>query len=235
VKSVYDLSWKEDSFRAKRELFFRSRREKLGIIRESTDRMVQARAYSSLSSVYYSIAGTALSRLKEIIRHRHIGSAFLYPVSWALLGCWCYYRMLPLSNRVLETCRGYGQMSADMCDVRQSILRKRGRFSEALVCINWGLQKHGSKPHTLGLLLIGKADIYSRKGEKAGAYFSVKEACNRAIDAEKDDPNQAIRIYRNVAAILDLIKMDPELSRLCRQKTAELAEATGAKDQLLKM
>ena len=233
---IYDLSWGETSFLAKLQLFFKSRKQEREKMR-SNDRQVQAGGYSALSSTYYSIVGTAFSQFKAALRPKPLAPMRIatWCLTWLPLAAWCYWRMLPLSNRVIELI-SYDGMSADQCDVRQSVLRHRGQYDEAKKCINAALAKNPKKAHTRGLLRVGLAEIYRHEGDWRNAKTEVRAALVEAVEAEKQDPRQAARIYRHCADITDFVEQgDPIPGSKLRHKAYVLAQATGARDQLLKL
>lgn len=244
---LYNLSWGETSFIAKIKLFLKSNQNEKQKVR-SGDRRAQAEAYSSLSSTYYSIAGTGFARLKAALRPKWLMMIWLAPLqvllwcfTWLPLAGWCYLRMLPLSNRMVELI-GYEGMSADQCDVRQSILRRRGRYKEAEKCIRVALRKNPEEAHTRGLLHVGLAEVYLRVGREYYLENIAREvslALSEAEVAERNNPQQASRIYRQCADILDgrLGEEDDSIPSgdQLRLKAKELARATGAQDQLLKL
>ena len=148
---------------------------------------------------------------------------------------YCYWRMLPLSNRIVELI-GYNDMSAEQCDVRQSVLRRRDQYDEAKKCIRAALAKNPEKTHTRGLLRVGLAEIYRHEGDWRNAEAEVRTALTEAAEAEKQDPRQAARIYKHCADITDFVEQgDPLPGSQLRRKAQELAQATGARDQLLKL
>lgn len=236
MKSIYDLSWGGTSFLAKLELFFKSRKQENKKIC-SADAWAQAGGCSALSSTYYSIVGTAFSQLKVAL-----GSKLLAPVKvvvwcfmWLPLAAYCYWRMLPLSNRVVELI-GYDGMSADQCDVRQSVLRRRGQHDEAKKCIQAALVKNPEKAHTRGLLHVGLAEICWRDGDRQSARNEVRAAIAEATEAERQDPRQAARIYRHCADLFGLVGGNDCYPTVeLRRKAHELAQMVGAHDQLLKL
>lgn len=235
MASIYQLSWARTSFVAKLILFFRAnftQRKKI----KSDDFFTKAAGYSALSSTYYSIAGTASAQWKAIQKP---GWGFIWApfflVTWMPLGGWCWWRMLYLSDRV-EGLIGYDGMTATQCDIRQSILRARGRFYEARVCIEFGLRKEFYDMHTAGLLHCGMAHILMRDGDRAGATARVKAALDSASRAEQTDPRQAGRIYKHCAPIADRVAMpSPFTGAELRQKAEALAIMTDAADQILKL
>ena len=236
MTSIYDLSWSETSFLAKLQLFFKSRNQEKEKMR-SSDARAQAEGYSALSSTYYSIVGTAFSQLKAALRPKLLApvKVAVWCLTWLPLAAYCYWRMLPLSNRIVELI-GYDSMSADQCDVRQSVLRRRGQYEEAKKCIRAALTKNPEKAHTRGLLRVGLAEIYRHEGDWRNAETEIRAALAEVAEAERQDPRQAARIYKHCADITDFFEQgDPILGNQLRRKAQELAQATGARDQLLKL
>lgn len=239
MTSTYDLSWSKISFLAKLQLFLKSQHNEKQTMR-SGDRAAQAEACSSLSSAYYTIVGTGFSQLKATLRP--IWLIWLAPLrillwclTWLPLAAWCYWRMLPCSNRIVELV-GYEGMSADQCDVRQSVLRRRGQYEEAEKCIRAALSKNPEKAHTRGLLRIGLAEIFRHVRDWRNFEIEVHAALTEAVIAEKQDPRQAVRIYKNCANLIDFLERgDPTQGEQLRRKAEELARSVGATDQLLKL
>lgn len=236
MSSICALSWSETSFLAKLQLFYKSRKQEKEKMR-SSDTGVQAGGYSALSSTYYSITSSAFSHLKAAFHPKLSAPVKVvgWFFTWAPLTVWCYWRMLPLSNRVVELI-GYDGMSADQCDVCQSILRCWGRRDKATKCIWAALAKNPEKAHTRGLLHVGLAEIYRHEGYWRSTRAEIQAALFEAAEAEKQDPRQAVRIYKRCANIVGYLEQDGSISasRL-RNKAQELAQATGSRDQLLKM
>ena len=234
---IYNLSWSETSFLAKLQLFFKSRKQEKKEKMRSGDARVQAGGCSALSSTYYSIVGTAFSQLKATLRPKLLAPVKVaaWCLTWLPLAAYCYWRMLPLSNRIVELI-GYDGMSADQCDVRQSVLRRRGQYKEAKKCIRAALAKNSEKAHTRGLLRVGLAEIYRHEGDRRSSEAEVRMALTEAAEAEKQDPRQAARIYKHCADITDSDKQGgPIPGSQLRRKAQELAQTTGARDQLLKL
>lgn len=142
--------------------------------------------------------------------------------------------MLPLSNRMVKLI-DYDGMSADQCDVRQSVLRRRGQYKEAKRCIRAALAKNPEKAHTRGLLRIGLAEIYRHESNRQGVETEVKSALVEAETAEKQDPRQAGRIYKHCANLTDFLQRNGSQGSKLRHKAEELARSVGAQDQLLKL
>ena len=127
-------------------------------------------------------------------------------------------------------------MSADQCDVRQSVLRRRGQYDEAKKCIRAALAKNPEKAHTRGLLRVGLAEIYRHEGNRQSARTEVHAALAEAVEAEKQDQRQAARIYKHCADLFGQVGgNDLHPTDDLRRKAQELAQATGARDQLLKL
>jgi len=85
------------------------------------------------------------------------------------------------------------------------------------------------------LFHVGLAEIYRHEGDWHNAEAEVHMASTEAREAEKQDPRQAARIYRHCADITDFIEQgDPIPGNQLRRKARELAQATDARDQLLK-
>ncbi|MEK7452750.1 MAG: hypothetical protein AAB614_00785 [Patescibacteria group bacterium] len=237
MTSIYDLSWRKISFLAKIWLLLKSRKQEKEKMR-SDNLWVQAGGYSALSSTYYSIVGTAFAQLKAALRPKWLAlvKVTTWCLTWFPLAGYCYWRMLPLSDRVVELV-GYNGMSADWCDIRQSVLRLRGQYDEAKQCIIVAFAKNPEKAHTRGLLHIGFAEIYRREGYNDKAVTEVCCALVEAEKAEKQDPMQAERIYRqsaNLSHQMCAIGNLPPANELY-DKANKLAQATGARDQILKL
>ncbi|MDP3875276.1 MAG: hypothetical protein Q8Q22_02040 [bacterium] len=237
--SIYDLSWGKISFLAKLQLFFKSQKCEKQKMR-SRDKQLQAQGCSALSSAYYSIVGTAFSQLKATLRPKWLlwfapVRIAIWSLTWLPLATWCHWQMLPLSDRVVALI-GYKGMSADQCDVRQSILRCRGWDDEARKCIRVALTKNLIKAHTRGLLHVGLAKIYQHEGNWYETEKQVRSALAEAVFAEQQDPRQAARIYRHCAALTDVIGQGNLIpGDKLRRRAQALAQATSAEDQLLKL
>lgn len=235
MASIYGLSWNETSFLSKLQLFLKSRKQD-GKKILSNDCCAQAEGYSALSSTYYSIVGTAFSQLKAGLQQKLIAPVKIaaWCTTWLPLSVWCYWRMLPLSNQVVDLV-GYNNMTADQCDVRQSILRRRGQYKEAEKCISIALGKNPGKAHTRGLLHVGLAEIYQKWGLLQNAREQVLAAIMVAEDTGGQDPRQAARIYRHCANLFEIGGNGSYSATDLRRKAQELAKATNASDQILKL
>jgi len=242
MASIYHLSWNEKTFLAKVKLFFASRkREKEKML--SSEPKKQADGYSALSSTYYSIVGTAGVHLKKIVE-----KWWCYPLiipwcfTWGPLAWWCYWKMLPLSDRVFVLLGGYDNMSPVQCDIRQSILLRRGSYyhKEAKRCIKAAFEKNPKVPHTRGLLHVGLAYIYTRAGNWPRADEEICLAEKEAGYARSEGEYlQAVRIYRKCAeiAMSDNQPVNGSMFRsLAKETLQQSAVETGrlAEDQRLK-
>lgn len=237
---THQQHWNDDSFLQKYSLLRAAYRQFRKRIRADED----VDAYSSLSSTCFSIAGTAVAKMKS--HTRTFGGMLRLPldlVTWAPLGMWCYLRMLAYSEEMLDRADDgfdspYENLTADQCDVRQSILRRRGKWAEAEFCIDAGLRKE-SRAHTRGLLLIGKAACHehnavsrSSRAEQQRIAMQIESLIPKA---KKENPLQAIRLYRGVADIWDRLEPGGTHIRNLRMQAAELARELGAKDQIVKL
>lgn len=250
---IFGLSWNEDSFFAKLRLVIKS--EKKTFSRRSFKLLAEdlmfgklidnpVDLWSNLSSTYYSVAGSSFVKIRKIfsLSDKNFGTVrgavadFFRPLTipfWLLLGGYCFLRMFLASNRMLKIAGGYQRLTAEQCDVRQSILRKWRKWSKAYFCVNYGLTKNPSDC-TLALLKIGALDIALRRAEigKGEALADILYIASLADSIEKENPQQAGRILRHCGKLLERIGEDG--SRFYN-KSRQILEQVGAKDQLLKM
>jgi hypothetical protein len=233
MTSTYDLSWKETSLWKSHVLFFQATREAGARIRKASHHREVASACSALSSTYLTLSGRGITKIKNS-----------FNLFWLPITALCYFRMLPLSNHVVKLI-GYNEMTADQCDIRQSILRARSRFSlfnrkkflmDADECIDIAIGKNPEKSHTRGLLYADWADIKVKWGQLSGAESDLITALAHAEVAKEEEPAQASRIYRKCALVSDLLEVEGLPSgEILRANAKRLAEIAGAKDQLLKI
>ena len=235
MASIYDLSWNRSSFLSKLVLVLKS---EWRVLRNRND----VGSLSSLSSIYYSVAGTSFSKIPRLrffskLSFWNFWSRLSQSISWwgtwAPLGLFCRWQMLPVSNKMFRTVGGYSHLSVSLCDVRQSILRERGKLNEAFSCIIFAISKK-PKGYSLALLLISKADILKRRGEWERLLEIrrlVFQAFEIAKTIEKDNPRQAIRIYYGCADLWKRVGVDGEVFL---ERARKLTEQVGAKDQLVK-
>lgn len=240
--SIYDLSWNKDSFISKICLFFKSNlnaRKRINLGNKLGNYRDKAAAYSALSSIYYSIAGTAYAKFRAIFE---VNSLWLFCVkfptfifTWAPLGLWCNYRMLHLSNKFALLIDAEDATSGE-CDIRQSILRRKGKYIQAKIWILLGLNKKDIETHTGALLYIGLADIYKNSGDWRKTEEYVGKALEIVAQVEEINPNQAVRIYKHCANLTDWFEEgDPLPGKNLRKKAENLARRIGAKDQIVKI
>jgi len=225
VNEHYELSWNQVDFSSKSKLFFLSNDDFRDVLHNfEYNPKKLADAYGALSSTYYSIAGTAVAQIK----------ARPWKVFWwGFLGGWCYLRMLPLSNKVVSFI-GYDDMSADQCDVRQSILRRRRQFEEAEKCIDIALQKEMSDT-TYCLLEVGLAEVKMQLGRK---FPEIERSVNSALSVldenESIDVCQKIRILKQAGKIAAEYN-EFELSGRLIGSAQTLATKNNVRDQMIKI
>lgn len=232
MASIYDLSWKRISWIDKLNLIRKSQQDHAKKF-NSGDDIIKAEGCSALSSTYYSVLGTAFAHLKLAFKFSwKFPAKFLFWIfAWLPLAMWCRWRMTYWSNQVVKLI-GYEGMTADQCDVRQSILRRCGRWSEAEDCIQIGLKASNLQAHTESLLRIGLAHVYFQ-GKN---YDAAKKETERAFTCGHEvvgDLNQSSRIYRHCANLFKRFK-DPSANYSAEVAEA-LAKETGARDQYQKM
>jgi len=238
MPTIYDLTWRETSFLSKLRLFFaaisKHRKD-----RKSSELTLRAASFSAVSSTYYSIAATARAHLDEAKACENISGLFwlaLWGLTWAPLGGWCHLRMRSFSDMTYHML-GYTGMTADQLDIRQSILVALGGYKDALECIEKAMLKNGVKAHTRGLLFVGKAHIAYNLYDFALAREAVASAARLAhIAMTAGQINQAARIYRKCADILDAVSGSDEDPRVIewRNLAQILARQSGSSDQIMK-
>jgi tetratricopeptide (TPR) repeat protein len=238
MASKHDLSWKKASFFAKLSLFFKSHRRTTEEKHFQDFNLAHAIYYSRLSSIYYSIAGTARVKLLSIFglhgwRALFVpGFLIVWCFTWLPLGGFCYWRMLPLSDYVVANLNGEWNLSPEQCDIRQSILRHRGRLTEAQNCIMHALSKE-AKQHTRGLLYVGLADIACWQGNDEEAYVYIKNAEHIAALIATSESEQAARIYRHLAELFS--DVGDETAHKRYYEKAEQLENDAEVNDLLKL
>ncbi len=180
---------------------------------KSIDKELRASGCSVLSVVYFTVEENALVHLKTIVKNSNGWSVVLTPIwiiAWLPLATYCHWRMCVLSNNVVELI-GYKKMSSVQCNIRQRILLKKSRFTEAETAIISGLNKRKSW-YTYASLKIGMSKICQQKGcnEKAEEYMlrSIVIAKNKI---QHKNPAQAAEIYRRCAEIGDGLPEHREL------------------------
>jgi hypothetical protein len=234
--SFHQLSWNETSFPAKFRLWRRSSRHEGRKIR-SGDPVQKASGCIALASTCYSVKCTAFAHLKNIFSGKIAGGTFVvrlvaWVFTWGPLAMWCHFHDLRLARTTLDI-RG-NLVSADECDICQSIFASHRDWERAAACITAGLSKD-PKPHTKGLLRASLAKIHAQKGNWSEASVQIDQAVDAALKAEDYDQAQAARIYRKCADAADQIhRCGPFSGEELRRIARLLADRVGAKDQLLK-
>lgn len=237
MDSAYDLAWKHTSLRSKLLLIEKSRDLEFWKI-VSDNVAAQAQGHSALSSTYYSVAGTGVSKLLSY-RNQGFKTFFLiscWLLSWFPLVITSLILMKKHSDKV-EDLLGK-DMSADQCDVRQSILFRLRKYDKAIEIGLLGLSKMPLSTHTEGLLHSVLAKGYIRKKETyPEALNSIYVALKKASETEAQQPLQASRIYKHIGDTF-LLHQDNEVNRLGAEewykKSSALAKKYGAMDQTLK-
>lgn len=231
VNTHYSLSWDRSDFLSKLKLFWLSLSNFWKEIQKPAAGITEkAAAYSALSSTYYSIAGTALAKIRNA---RYSFRALFAAPLWFLLGGWCYLRMLSLSDKVVELI-GYDNMSADQCDVRQSILRKRGKFSEARRCIMaaWGKEMSDT---SYCLLQLGMADVWIENGDKPSEIIKRVHEVLHVLERDNDvSLRQKIRILKQAGKVAAICREDELADRLV-WNAQHLANEHEVRDQIAKI
>lgn len=201
-------------------------------------------AMSGMSSAYHSAGGNALGRMRDAWAPLKL--------FWGIVGLWCAERALAWSNRLWDNIPK-SQLTADMCDIRQSICRKVAQHipwrRKYLVNAWWAIVEgldllsegapHAS--HTLPLLLTGKADVMLRNGED---YQEVKKVMGEIRRLADDvvaylspdfiqEMRQFTRVYRHLKDLYRRIGNDADADA-CQRIMEQLAEESGAGDQVLK-
>ncbi len=236
TSEIYRLSWDDDTFFGKAKLLFSSyKKEKEKI--NSQNPYTKGEGYSALSSTCFSIANTAKAKLRASFSPWYL--VLFKPViclfTWVPLGAFCFFWMLPLSNKVKKIL-GYENMSADQCDVRQSILRAWHFYKKALNCARWGLIKEDASAHTIALLHLGISDISLKFKCILTAESHISDALSKIKEAEKESPRQAVRIYKKSAFLYQKIYGHNSIrAKTLLKKAEKLAKETGTKDQLAKI
>lgn len=232
MASIYDLSWKQVSLVGKLNLIRKSQQDHAQKF-DSDDNFIKADGCSALSSTYYSVLGTAFAHLKLAFKFswKFPARILFWIFAWLPLAMWCRWRMAYWSDQVVKLI-GYEGMTADQCDIRQSILRRCGRWGEVYDCIQIGLNAPNLPAHTESLLRVGLAHVYLQGKD----YDAAKKETERAFTCAHEivgDLHQSSRIYRHCAALFRKFK-DPRAD-YSAVWAETLAKETGARDQSLKM
>ena len=231
MENTYDLSWSTDDFFSKLRLIRLSRAKVRESRKSSTENL--ADAYSGLSSTYYSICGSAFAQAKKAKENGFI-CLLKWFFTWFPLGLWCYHFMYSASNKTVDLI-GLKGMTAEQCDIRQSILGKFCKWNEVVDIIIDSLGKD-MKDHTRGLLMVSLSEALWKRGSSNSIEVHLRLALNIAFSVRESEPLQAVRIFRKSADVLDLIcGCETEESLEMRNIARKIAEEYGAKDQVLKV
>ena len=236
ASEIYRLSWDDDTFFGKVKLLlssYKKEREKI----DSQNPYTKGAGYSALSSTCFSIANTAKAKLKASFSPWYLApfKLTICLFTWVPLGAFCFFWMLPLSNKV-EEILGCESMSANQCDIRQSVLRAWHFYRKALNCAQWGLAKKDISTHTIALLHLGMSDIYLKIKCPFTAEEHLLEVTHKIEKIKKENPRQAVRIYKKSAFLYQKIHGHESIKAKTLLKKAEkLAKEIGAKDQLTKI
>lgn len=238
-QKIHDLSWKETSFWSKLKLLGLSWYKNFPKFSHESP-YKKGEAIIAHASTCYSIVGTAKAyadSIRKMSPVKMLTSIFPLAFLWTPLAGFCYWASLWLAQKAYrETCTK--RLSADQCDVLQSIFRLHGKYKEAEECIETGLKKPGIDFHTEALLHIGKAYCYRYNSGNPSLVEVETElhlAYRQARLAEETHPAQVSRVYRHIAILLEYCgseELRPPDKFLKRAK--ELAEESGAKDVQLK-
>lgn len=228
MNEIHHLSWNSNSFIDKVKLLYLSYKKEKDKI-NSKNKIIKGEGYSNLSSTCYSIASTAQAQLKfSFCKAWH--KLIIYPFTWLPLGSFCFIYMLILSNKA-EKFLG-DKISADQCDIRQSILRAWRMNKKALSFAKLGITKKEILPHTKSLLHLGIAEIMMPQ-DSSYAKIHVFIALAQADKVEKENPAQAIRIYRKAGTLYK--KMGATIESVIYMKKAEkIIKNIKTKDQEIK-
>ncbi len=186
-------------------------------------------AHSSLSSAYYS----ASSRIKKKELPEARGQK---KVRFARTLTLCALKMCRHSSKA-EKILGVS-MTADQLNIAASIWVKTRRWKRALQLVERGL-KLPARPHTEALLLCNLAEVREHYKDIIGAFESVDKARALLPDVEAERQfSHATRIARHCGEFyLRHAETEEETRRgeMLRAEALAYAEASGSKDQLVKL
>lgn len=189
-KKVADMTWRGDqpaAFRAGlREFFGNFKTNKVS-------------ALSTLSSVFYSY-GSHLVRIELPKATGYVKKSWIF-----VRAAFCAFLAMVVSDLVVLVAGGLGGLTANQCDVRQSVLRRVYRFDGAMEVISEGIRKcEEEKPrpptHTRALFYLGEASIHMHFKEASiadGFYTRIGFLLPRI--EEEGEYDQLSRICRHMA------------------------------------
>lgn len=228
--NVSELSWKRSDLWAKWKLYWLMNEHRFGFWRYRHDPLKRAAAYTTISSTYYSILATGKHQYDSVVHHPF--RLLVWFLTWGPLMFLCRMNVGFISDQVLEVVNGdYSKLSADQCDVRQTILRFLKRWDEAKRAIDSGLKDVNAKPHTLALLYLGKAEIAFNEGrwQSVGGLLSIVESHAQHIPLREG--GQRARVYRRAARL----STDSNQRLKFWMKAEDAVRTHGLEDQLLKL
>jgi len=173
---------------------------------DSHNSSVRADGYAELCTTHYRAFKTGLQQLKSISWKRWSAPYYFFKwcLIWLPLIAWCVIRMRHLSTEMTLCIQN--RMSAEHCDLLHLILRVRGKWSEALTCVELGLRKGAYTP-TYGMLHLGRAEILCHQGKRKMAAHDVRHALEIATEAEVYDPEMSAAIYMRAADLMQFIDL----------------------------
>lgn len=228
--SVSELSWKRSDVWAKWKLYWLMNEHRFSFWRHRHDPLKRVAAYTAISSTYYSILATGKRQYDSVVHYPFRLIAWV--LTWGPLMTLCVFRLELLSDSALEAVGGdYSKLTADQCDVRQSILRSLGKWERAKEAIEAGLKDVNAKPHTLALLYLGKAEIALNEGhwQSVPGLLSIVESHAQHIPLR--EVGQRARVYRKAARL----SPDPNEGLKFWMKAEDVVRTHGLEDQLLKL
>lgn len=228
--SVSELSWKRSDVWAKWKLYWLMNEHRFSFWRHRHDPLKRVAAYTAISSTYYSILATGKRQFDSVVHHPFRLIAWV--LTWGPLMFLCRMNIGLASDQALEAVGGdYSKLTADQCDVRQTILRFLKRWNEAKLAIEAGLKDVNAKPHTLALLYLGKAEIALNEGhwQVVPGLLSIVESHAQLIPLR--EAGQRARVYRKAAKL----SPDPNESNKFWMRAQEVVRAHDLKDQFLKL
>ncbi|GEM_PF-6991099 len=189
-KEVADMTWRGDQPAA----FYAGLREFPGNFKAD-----KTSALSTLSSVFYSY-GSHLVRIELPRVTGYVKKTWIF-----IRAASCALAAMVASDLMVLIAGGLGGLTANQCDVRQSVLRRAHRFGGAMEAISEGIRKcenESPRPptHTRALFYLGMAGIHLHFGEAAIAddfYTRIGFLLSRI--EEEGEYDQLSRICRHLA------------------------------------
>ncbi len=200
--------WRETRFLASLLVFWTKH---LSLWRHSGSAADRADLLTQLSAAYYDISEVGFSKLESLVKEPRwfgVPRIILWFVTWLPLAGWCHLRMSSVSDGILHLClysvEPLKNLTARQLEVRQRILRRRGRYLDAQLCIVAALEKSGIDPCIEGLLHVGQADCCFRllggRDWQEAAVGSLVQAVN--LCPEGSDHPEFGRFTRDLSVAL---------------------------------